>query len=86
MAGEKPRPPAIDLEEVRRRRALEEQRRYPSALSRDPEPDPGAEDIHFGWKDILAMIIAAYQILLPMLAAIIGALLVVYFLFRFLFH
>jgi hypothetical protein len=40
----------------------------------------------FGWKDILALIIAAYQILFPFLAILIGAMLIGYLIFRFAFH
>jgi hypothetical protein len=37
------------------------------------------------WTDTLAMIIAAYQVLMPIVLVMIAALLAVYFLFRWLF-
>ncbi|MBP2017746.1 Flp pilus assembly protein TadB [Symbiobacterium terraclitae] len=40
----------------------------------------------FTWTDTLAMIIAAYQVLLPVVLVMIGVLLAVYFLFRWAFH
>jgi hypothetical protein len=55
-----------------------------SSRQRGMHDDQG-ETPQIGWKDTFAMIIAAYQILLPMLFAIIGALLVAYLIFRFLF-
>jgi hypothetical protein len=38
-----------------------------------------------GWKDIVAMTVAAYQVLFPMFLAIAGALIFVYLVFRFVF-
>ncbi|MEW8978128.1 MAG: hypothetical protein AB2385_06950 [Symbiobacterium sp.] len=40
----------------------------------------------FTWADTLAMIIAAYQVLLPVVLAMIGVMLLVYLLFRLLFR
>jgi len=40
----------------------------------------------FTWTDTLAMIIAAYQVLMPVVLVMVGVLVVVYFLFRLLFH
>jgi hypothetical protein len=37
------------------------------------------------WKDVLAMIIAAYQLFLPVLLVLVGAMLLAYLLFRFAF-
>mgnify|MGYP000497993517 CR=1 FL=1 len=39
----------------------------------------------FSWTDTLAMIIAAYQVLMPVVLVMIGVLLAVYFLFRLVF-
>lgn len=87
MADDKPRGTYIDLEEARRKRAQEaEVRRYPGVPPREEPPEKGDEEIHFSWQDILAMIIATYQILLPIVGIIIVALLGVYFIFRLLFH
>lgn len=38
-----------------------------------------------GWRDMLALTIAAYQVLLPFLLVMVGAVLLVYLLFRFVF-
>ena len=77
----------IDLEEARRKRAREaEQRRYPGMPPREEPAETGEEEIRLGWSDILAMIIATYQILLPVVGVIIVVLIGVYFLFRLLFH
>jgi len=48
--------------------------------------DGGEEEpIRFSWTDTLAMIIAAYQVLLPVVLAMIAVLLLVYFFFRWFF-
>jgi len=39
----------------------------------------------FTWTDTLAMIIAAYQVLMPVVLVMAGVLVAVYFLFRLLF-
>lgn len=39
----------------------------------------------FSWSDTFAMIIAAYQVLLPMLLAMIGVIVMAYLLFRWMF-
>lgn len=48
-------------------------------------PDADDEPVRLSYLDTLAMIIAAYQILLPVLGAFVVALFVVYLLFRWLF-
>lgn len=49
--------------------------------------ETGKEDLpRFTWTDTLALIIAAYQVLLPVVLVMIGVLLAVYFLFRLLFR
>lgn len=50
----------------------------------DPDPQAG-EPLQPDWKDVLAMIIAAYQVIMPVVLAFIGAVLLVYLAFRFLF-
>ncbi|MCL5677223.1 MAG: hypothetical protein M1602_05050 [Firmicutes bacterium] len=42
--------------------------------------------IELGWMDVFAFIIAAFQILFPILFLFFGVLIVVYFIFRLLFH
>lgn len=44
-----------------------------------------AEEHKFTWTDTFAMIIAAYQVLLPMLLAMVGALVLVYLAFIWFF-
>lgn len=51
----------------------------------DREPS-GGRPPHFSWLDILAMIIAAYQIVFPILLLFVGAVVVAYLLFRLAFH
>lgn len=69
-------------DEVSRRRALRERLR-----SSDPGPDADEEEElpKLGWSDTFAMIIAAYQVLLPMLLLMIGVMVAAYLLFRFIF-
>lgn len=43
------------------------------------------EPVRFSWSDTFAMIIAAYQVLFPVVLAMIGVLLLVYFFFRWFF-
>jgi len=38
-----------------------------------------------GWRDIVALIIAAYQVLFPVMLAMFGALFLAYWIFRMLF-
>jgi len=64
-----------DNDELARRRAA----RGAQETGREEPP-------RFTWKDTLAMIIAAYQVLLPVVLVMIGVLLVVYFLFQWLFR
>lgn len=49
--------------------------------------DGGEEKVpKMGWADILALTIAAYQLILPVLAALVGAVVVVYLLIRLWMH
>jgi len=61
-------------------------RRRASRHQGDGEGQPEEPLPEMGWKDIVAMTIAAYQILLPILLIIFAALGVVWLLFRFVFH
>lgn len=67
-------------DEVIARRAVREER------GRAGGPGPGSEGEeplpHFSWQDILAMIIAAYQVVLPIVLLFVGIMVLVYFLFR----
>lgn len=63
-------------------------RRRAARRSGEGAPDGEYDDdepVHLGWRDTFALIIAAYQVLFPMLAAMGGALLIAYLLFRFYF-
>lgn len=44
----------------------------------DPDEEGATDEIKFTWSDTFAMIIAAYQVLLPMLGLMIGAMILVY--------
>lgn len=67
--------PHDELAEKRRRREME----------REDEEGQEEDLPKFSGLDILAMIIAAYQVLLPILGAFIGVMILVYLLFRFAF-
>lgn len=71
-----------DEDELARRRATRQ-----SLSSREQEDldEKGEALPKLGWKDTFAMIIAAYQILLPIVGGMLGALLLVYLLFRWFF-
>lgn len=77
-----PNPSQEARDELARRRALR---------SRAADPGPaadagGEEDLpRFGWSDVLAMTIAAYQIIMPIVLLFIGVVVLVYLLFRFIF-
>lgn len=72
-------PPYED--ELARRRAVRRQARESSQ-----EMPGGDEELpQMGWSDVFAMVIAAYQVLLPVVLGLIGAILVTYLLFRFYF-
>lgn len=53
-------------------------------MDRDDARRLGPDDddpIEFSWKDVLAFTIAAYQLLLPVVAALIGVAVLIYLLF-----
>lgn len=82
----RPRHPVED--ELSRRRVRPPDRRPPDGHLLDRQQadgEDGEEPVHFGWTDVLAMIIAAYQIILPILAVFLGVVGLVYLLFRLLF-
>ncbi len=73
------------------REAEDELARRRTRRMQQPADDPAAgtgrddEPVHFEWKDILALIIASYQIIMPMVFLFIGVVVLVYLLFRFVF-
>ena len=74
-------------DELARRRALRERKplapgEEQASGSRDDEEDMPK----FGWTDIFAMIIAAYQVLFPMLLIMLAAMGGGYLLFKLLFR
>ncbi|MDF2631042.1 MAG: hypothetical protein K0R39_4873 [Symbiobacteriaceae bacterium] len=72
-------------DELARRRRLRDRQTAPDG---DPESGSTGDDEEipkFGWKDVLAMCIAAYQLLFPILFALIGAMLLVWLLFKWFF-
>lgn len=71
-------------DELARRR---EARRQGSAPPQWDEGGHESEDepVQLGWKDTFALIIAAYQVLFPMLLIMGGALFVAYLVFKWVF-
>ncbi|MFZ5824511.1 MAG: hypothetical protein ACOY94_09300 [Bacillota bacterium] len=72
-------------DEVARRRAA---RRAKQQQGREEPPDDRDDDDEipqFSWSDTFAMIIAAYQVLMPMVLAMAGVLVLAYFLFKWIF-
>lgn len=69
-------------DELTRRRAA----RATSARAAEGEaPAEEDEELKLGWKDILALIIAAYQILFPILLTMVAVMGIVWLIFRFYF-
>ncbi len=68
-------------DELARRRAA----RRGKAEGPSEDDDMEEETPQLSWSDTFAMIIAAYQVLLPMILAMAGVMIAAYFLFRFLF-
>ncbi len=71
-------------DELARRRALRMRRRMAEQQQAQGEEDE-EKPPELGWKDILALTIAAYQVLFPMVLAMGAALFLAYLLFRFYF-
>lgn len=69
-------------DEVARRRAARRGKQAQEELLGEREED---EIPHFSWSDTFAMIIAAYQVLMPMVLAMAGVLVLAYFLFKWIF-
>lgn len=69
-------------DEVARRRAARRGKQAQEELTGQRDDD---EIPHFSWSDTFAMIIAAYQVLMPMVLAMAGVLVLAYFLFRWIF-
>lgn len=72
-------------DELARRRRLRERQAAAPEGEGSSTPDGEDELPHFGWKDILALCIAAFQILFPILLALIGAMVLAFLLFRWYF-
>lgn len=70
-------------DELARRRAERERLRKETDGAQQGEEEE--ELPKFTWSDTFAMIIAAYQVLLPMLLAMVGVMVAAYFLFQFIF-
>jgi hypothetical protein len=71
-------------DELARRRRLRDRQ-----TAADEVSETGGDDEEmpkFGWKDILAMCIAAYQLLFPILLALIGAMLLTWLIFKWFFN
>jgi hypothetical protein len=74
-------------QQARGKAQVQAQARESAEAADAPAANADSDDLpQFGWKDILAMVIAAYQILFPFLAVLIGAMLIGYLIFRFAFH
>lgn len=70
-------------DELARRRRLRDRQ-----AEADQNAESGGDEEEmpkFGWRDILAMCIAAYQLLFPILFALIGAMLLTWLLFKWFF-
>ncbi|HYG58864.1 MAG TPA: hypothetical protein VD902_12470 [Symbiobacteriaceae bacterium] len=72
-------------DELARRRALRDLKNTEPAAEKPPG-DTEEEMPKFGWSDIFAMTIAAYQVLFPMLLIMVGAMVGGYLIFRFVFR
>lgn len=71
-------------DEIARRRAARRAKQQEEDLA--GERDDEAEELpQFSWSDTFAMIIAAYQVLMPMVLAMAGVLVLAYFLFKWIF-
>ncbi|HLO04895.1 MAG TPA: hypothetical protein VK191_17440 [Symbiobacteriaceae bacterium] len=72
----------LDRDELARRRALRAQRTEGGAQAHELDDE---EPPRLSWGETFAMVIAAYQVLLPPLLAIVGAMGVIYLLFVYVF-
>lgn len=72
-------------DEVARRRAARRAKEQQEQQEPTGERDDDDEIPQFSWSDTFAMIIAAYQVLLPMVLAMAGVLVLAYFLFKWIF-
>lgn len=73
------------MEEKRGPQEDELARRRMTKRTQPSDELPEEEPIKFTWSDTLAMIIAAYQVLFPMLLVMVGVLFLFYLLFQFVF-
>ena len=72
-------------DEVARRRAARQAKQQQGREEPPDERDDEDEIPQFSWSDTFAMIIAAYQVLMPMVLAMAGVLVLAYFLFKWIF-
>lgn len=72
-------------DELARRRALKAEQTAEEARRRQADPDQDEDLPRYGWSDVLAMVIAAYQVIMPVVLLFIGAVVLVYLFFRFVF-
>jgi hypothetical protein len=75
--------PTRRVDELARRRSV---RQSTDPLRSEGEGQQEQEEIKFSWSDTFAMIIAAYQVLLPMLLLMVGTLVLIYLLFFWFFR
>lgn len=75
----------FDRDELARRRALRARRTQGGAQPQDLDEDEDAPPPKFSWGETFAMIVAAYQVLLPPVLAIVGVMGLVWLLFRYVF-
>lgn len=73
----------FDRDELARRRALRTQRTEGNALAK--ELDEEDELPRFSWGETFAMVIAAYQVLLPPVLAIVGVMGLLWLFFKYAF-
>lgn len=68
-------------DELSRRRALKDRQQVPGQQPADQDDED--EIHHFSWSEIFAMIVAAYQVMLPILLLFLGVIAGLFLLFRF---
>lgn len=71
----------FDRDELARRRALRAQR----GAGSDPAQDLDEEPTRLTWGETFAMIIAAYQVLLPVMLVVLGVMGALFLFFRYVF-
>jgi hypothetical protein len=71
----------FDRDELARRRALRAER----GAGEDPAQDGDEEVTRLSWGETFAMIIAAYQVLLPVMLVVLGVMGALFLFFRYVF-